>query len=839
MGKPSFFLLNNPNKLSNLYYYVYICTTLLKFVFMKIKLVIIFMALLVPKTVYSDYNERGAVNIDGVYYLLIEYNNCAYVTGCLKVGQSSYHSSIGTGYVSVDYEGDIIIPSSVTYNNKTYQVTRIEGEESGGLDGEYVNGAFYNCKKLTSVTVPPSIKSIGKNAFEGCTSLKAVYISDLSAWWNIEFSSNPLNWAGHLFLNGSEIKDLIIPNNVTSIKQRAFSGWNGLTSVTIPNSVTSIGKYAFSGCSGLTSVTIPNSVTKIMDYSFQDCAGLTNFVIPKSVTSIGENVFTGCTGLNKVEFHTEKIVACFSNIRSIKEIIIGSGATTIKKNAFSGCNGLTSITIPNSVISIEEKAFYGCTGLTSIEAIGTKSIYQNAFEDCSGLTSVTFGSSLTKIYLNAFKGCVNFCKFTCQSETPPTICDLDMLSELSFLENASLYVPTRSRTVYEKSKKGWNNFSKILPIDDKYILSCKVEGKISNTYEIKEGSVIDIYEPSKTGYTFFGWEGMPETMPDNDITVTAVFVPNAYKLTYMVDGEEYKAYDVNCDAKITPEEYPTKKGMTFSGWSGIPGTMPANDVIVTGTFSYSKSTIDGVIYQVTDTEKETAAVIGNNNATGSVTIAPTIGLDYTYKITAIDGKAFLGRADITSIEIPATVTTIGERTFANIDKLTDVTVHAEEIPETDRTAFENSYIEDYVTLHVPAGAVDKYKAAAPWKNFKEIVAIEESGQEDPEVPVGPQKCAIPTISFKDGKIMFACETEGVTFKYRVTNAEEKEAEGDEVVIDGVYNVSVYATKDGYEDSDVATKEIKLPTVKGDVNGDNKVDVADHVELSKIILKQEE
>ena len=120
--------------------------------------------------------------------------------------------------------------------------------------------------------------------------------------------------------------------------------------------------------------------------------------------------------------------------------------------------------------------------------------------------------------------------------------------------------------------------------------------------------------------------------------------------------------------------------------------------------------------------------------------------------------------------------------------------------------------------------MEKYKSTAPWKNFKEVVGI-----------AGPKKCATPTITFADGKVKFSCETEGVTFKYEITNAENYEGEGNEIEVGGVYNVSVYATKDDYIDSDKAEMQIKLSTVKGDINGDGKVDVRDHVELSNIIM----
>ena len=186
---------------------------------------------------------------------------------------------------SSKYSGNVVIPESVTYNGKTYSVTSI-GEKTfencSGLTsvtipnsvtsiGNYAfrycsgltsvtipnsvtsigNQAFVDCSGLTSVTIPNSVTSIGNYAFNGCSGLTSVNIFDLAAWCNISFSgtyANPLYYAHHLFLNGEEIKDLVIPNSVTSIGNSAFYGCSGLTSVTIPNSVTSIGERAFYKC---------------------------------------------------------------------------------------------------------------------------------------------------------------------------------------------------------------------------------------------------------------------------------------------------------------------------------------------------------------------------------------------------------------------------------------------------------------------------------------------------------------------------------------------------------------------------------------------------------------
>ena len=230
------------------------------------------------------------------------------------------------------YSGEVVIPESVEHEGSAYSVTSIG------------DGAFNDCSGLTSVTIPNSVTSIGDCAFEDCDGLSSVHISDIAAWCNIDFVShfysNPLYYAEHLYLNGEEVKDLVIPNSVTSIGYRAFGYFSGLSSVTIPNSVTSIEYCAFEGCSGLTSVTIGNSVTSIGYWAFRGCSGLTSVTIPNSVTSIGGEAFYGCSGLTSVA--------------------IGNSVTSIGNQTFYGCSGLTSVTIPNSVTSIGDAAFEDC-----------------------------------------------------------------------------------------------------------------------------------------------------------------------------------------------------------------------------------------------------------------------------------------------------------------------------------------------------------------------------------------------------------------------------------------------------------------------------------------------
>ena len=128
---------------------------------------------------------------------------------------------------------------------------------------------------------------------------------------------------------------------------------------------------------------------------------------------------------------------------------------------------------------------------------------------------------------------------------------------------------------------------------------------------------------------------------------------------------------------------------------------------------------------------------------------------------------------------------------------------------------------EYATLHVPSESVEAYKAKAPWSSFRYIVAIED---ESPSV----EKCATPTIAFVDGKLTFSCETEGVDYSYEIKSDYNVKGLGSEVLPVCLCTVSVYATKEGWENSDTATMEFTLGADGEvcDVNKDGVVDVAD-------------
>ena len=627
-------------------------------------------------------------SIIAVAIMMLSLQAMAYDFPYTHQGKTLYYDITGST-VEVTYynynnnyvSGDVVIPSTVTYNGTTYSVTSIG------------YSAFSGCSGLTSISIPNSVTSIGSSAFAGCSGLTSINVAS----GNTHYSSIDgvlYNYVQNTLIQCPCAKTSVtIPNSVTYIEERAFEDCSGLTSVTIPNSVTSIGRLAFSGCSGLmtlnfnaidcqdfeeyydngnryypfsgtslTTVNIGDSVQRIPTNFVRDCSGLTSVTIGTGVTSIGDEAFYGCSGLTTLNFNAincQDFEAYYNNSHyyypfgtslttvnigdsvqriptnfvrdcsGLTSVTIGNSVTSIGDYAFSGCSSLTSVTIPNSVTSIGYSAFWGCSGLTSVILPNSlTSIGYSAFWGCSGLTSVTIPTGVTSIGYSAFNGCsglttLNFNAIDCQGFE-------------EYYNNGHYYYPFSGTSLTTV-----NIGDSVQRIPANFVRNCS--GLTSVTIP---NSVTSI-----GGSAFYGCSGLTSVTIPNSVTSIGGF---AFEYCSGLTTLNFNA--INCqDFNYCPF---IGTSLTTVNIGDSVQRIPAN--FVRGCSGLTSVAIPNSVTSIGE-----QAFSGCSGLT-SVTIPNSV--------TSIGGSAFSGCSGLTSVTIGNSVTSIGEQAFWGCSGLTSVTI---------------------------------------------------------------------------------------------------------------------------------------------------------------------
>ena len=285
-------------------------------------------------------------------------------------------------------------------------------------------------------------------------------------------------------------------------------------------------------------------------------------------------------------------------------------------------------------------------------------------------------------------------------------------------------------------------------------------------------------------------------------------------------GNSAFSYCSNLTSVIIPNSVMSIGDRAFEGSSNLTSVTIGNSVTTIGGSAFMGCS--GL----------TSVAIGNSvTSIGGEAFYQCSGLTFITipnSVVSIGGSAFQNCSGLTSVTIGSGIRKIGTSAFASCSKLIDVYCYAENVPKTQSGAFNDSYIE-YATLHVPDASVTIYAQTAPWNGFKSVVGL--SG-------TAPTKCATPTITILNGKLSFECETEGVSFNASYSyNSGNGNVVGKELILAGTTtaHVSVYATKEGYLDSEVATADVELCVgKKGDVNQDGVVSITDAVSVVNIM-----
>ena len=387
---------------------------------MKQKVLLSLLAVLMPLVAWADVWQ------DPVYKVRYDYEPGSGVASVLSARYPIYGSS------GSSVEGDVVILGKIVVNDVEYIVTKI------GWD------AFLGQDRMTSVSIPNTVKTIEGRAFINCTGLTSVFFEE---------------------------------NSVVNIERWAFADCSSLTSIVFPNSLTNIGDNAFLRCYNLKSVELSNSLTTIETAAFAECS-LTSIAIPKSVKHIGGAAFA-CESL--IDVHISGFAAWCSiefensgsnplnyakhfylNNKEITDVEIPEGTTCISDYAFCNFSGMTSVKIPNTVTSIGKEAFRNCQGLTSIIFPNSvESIGEWAFGECSGLKYVIIGKGFKSIGGSAFSHCWVLSDVYCLAEKGP--------SAGGYVTNQApdplLHVPSASVESHKKAEWWGGSFRDVVPLE--------------------------------------------------------------------------------------------------------------------------------------------------------------------------------------------------------------------------------------------------------------------------------------------------------------------------------------------------------------------------------------
>ena len=296
--------------------------------------------------------------------------------------------SLGTDEAMIDnnnghWEGELIIPSEVTYEGKTYTVTSIAWL------------AFDHCTTITKVTIPKTVTKIwhysgfdvSKNPFRGCENLESIEVEeDNPAMCSVDgVLFNKDRTKLYAYPGGAKREKYVVPETVAGIEMDAFSGNKYIKSIEVTNNSATLSGGVFASCSNLEEVILPENLTYISAFMFQNCTSLKSITIPSGVKGMGEQVFFGCSSLTSV---------------TLPEGIQELGSLT-----FMNCSSLQSVTLPKTLPEIVHGMFSGCSSLKNvIIPKGIKQIYSAAFKNCTSLKVLDLPTSITRLD-QSFMGC--------------------------------------------------------------------------------------------------------------------------------------------------------------------------------------------------------------------------------------------------------------------------------------------------------------------------------------------------------------------------------------------------------------------------------------------------
>ena len=359
-----------------------------------------------------------------------------------------------------------------------------------------------DCKSITSVVIPSSVKKIGNSSFENCTGLTSV-----------ELPESLTQLGDRAFWGCTSATSVSLPSAITDFGKSAFEQCSKLSEIRYGDGISLIGERAFADCDNLMTLNLPSGIKTIRTEAFYDCNRLNSVSLPGTLASFGSRSFAQCTALYTLSI-AEGVsyigTEAFQDCISLKAITLPSSLLNIYGSAFSGCSNISDLQIPLGVKTIGPSAFNSCTSLKNIGfPQGLKTISASAFEGCKALNSIEIPSTVTSIGNHAFNNCTLLKTIYSYIEKPFAIAD-EVFTYYD--ESATLYVPSGTSELYW-SISGWIQFSNIVELQP--VVPIVVTAK---SYTREYGDNNPVFEYTVTGGTL---NGQPEIKCDATISSPA------------------------------------------------------------------------------------------------------------------------------------------------------------------------------------------------------------------------------------------------------------------------------------------------------------------------------
>lgn len=545
-------------------------------------------------------------------------------------------------------ETDVVIPATYSLDadgnaieGEDYQVTAIGRAFSSNKTITSVtipngvtyidNDAFYNCTALVHLTIPDSVEKIGTNAFVNCP---------------LEyFQDDGLNYLGC----DENPYVVLMPTTDTTI-----------TSATISDRC-KVTYSAFVNCTALENIEIPASVKNIGAQTFLKCSSLAEVTIPKTVTDMGRGIFSYCTALKHVE--------------------ILAPITALSGTTFSNCTSLESVILPDTIIELESQNFTNCTSLAKIDLPKNLQIVgQGQFRGCTSLTEVTIPASVTSIANSAFRDCK---VIICEGSTPAT------LESGAFSSDAEIYVPDEAVDTY---KTAWTAYADpVKPVSEygqievsalPFTFSAgevtgysgtEAEVVIPATYSLDaNGNAVEgeDYAVTSIGSQAFVGSGITKLTIPSSVTnlATNCFQGMVQNLIVVFNGENPPQMNMTFNHGSLMIYVPKNAVATYQkAWVAYKSKITASSVLKSNTlsFTFEGGILTGLVRNETDIIIPSSYSLDQDGD-------PIEGNDYA--VTGIGAKAFYDNNTITSITIPACITSIGDNAFFSCSNLASIKV---------------------------------------------------------------------------------------------------------------------------------------------------------------------